>query len=600
MADMETSSPGGEMAYKPDIMRLKRMVDNYRTATQQNAKESATDRDYYDGPGQLSSEVRSVLKARMQPAIWTNHVQPAVDGVLGMLAQGRTDPRAYPRNPADEQAADIATKALRYMADKAGFDQIKLDCAEEHQIEGTAAAIVEIDADLEVTVTQIRWAEFIYDPRARRADFKDARYLGAAKWMYAEDVAALYPERYKAMGDPFESGGAWAGQGDIFDDKPDTVLGWIDRNTRRLLVVELYHLEGGQWMRCVFCAAGEFEAGVSPYQDDKGRPRCPIEAASCYVDRQLMRYGRVRNMRPIQDEVNARRSRALHIANSRQLQEIELGSGQGNVDTAREEAARADGVIPPGWRIVPTRDMAVDNQALLAEAKSELQRMAPTPAVLGRQGGASSGRERLVLQQAGMTELARAMSRLQDWEERIYKAMWMTARQFWQAPKWVRITDDLKAPQFVLMNNPEDPGSFVAQMDVDIIIDSVADTANLAQEVWQELIGLLQTYDPTDPRIELAIEMSPLPDKPRVLERIKAFRDRMAQQAGQQQQQAMALAAQAAELQAAETQANTADKQASAMEKAARADQVTAETNLMQANAVATMNALQSLGMMPA
>ena len=230
---VEAEMPSAEPAYKADISRLRRMVDNYRTATEQNAREAAKDRDYYDGPGQLSQEVRATLAARFQPAIWTNHVQPAVDGVLGMLAQGRTDPRAYPRNPQDEQSADIATKALRYMADKASFDQIKLDCAEEHQVEGIAASVVEIDADLEVTVTQLRWNEFIYDPRSRRADFKDARYLGAAKWMYADDVAALYPERYKAMGDPFESGGSWAGQGDIFDDKPDTVLGWIDRNSRR-------------------------------------------------------------------------------------------------------------------------------------------------------------------------------------------------------------------------------------------------------------------------------------------------------------------------------------------------------------------------------
>jgi hypothetical protein len=180
-----------------------------------------------------------------------------------------------------------------------------------------------------------------------------------------------------------------AGSGGLFDDKPEAVLGWVDGKSRRLMVVEVYYLERGVWTRCVFCAAGVFEKGPSPYLDDKGRPRNPIVAASCYVNRDLMRYGRVRNMRPIQDEINARRSRSLHIANSRQVQEVSLGSGMGNSELAREEAAKADGVIPTGWQIVPTRDMAVDNQALLAEAKSEMERMGPTPAVLGRQGGAN-------------------------------------------------------------------------------------------------------------------------------------------------------------------------------------------------------------------
>lgn len=587
MMDTLGTATATPVAYGEDTAPLRRMLDSYRTANERNNKQQALDRDYYDGPKQISAEWLTVLAQRKQPAIWSNRCQPVIDGIVGLLAAGKTDPRAYPRNPEDQQAADIATKALRYMADKARFDALKLKCANEFFIEGTAAAVVEIDGDREISVTQIHWSEFFFDPRSRKPNFSDARYLGAAKWMYAADVKALYPEAYARMGDPVEAVSSMGGVGGLFDDKPEAVLGWVDTKLQRLLVVEVYYLEGGQWTRCVFCAAGVFEKGPSPYLDEKGRPRCPIVATSCYIDRDLMRYGRVRNMRPIQDEINARRSRALHIANSRQVQEVSPGSGMGNADTARQEAAKADGVIPTGWQIVPTRDMAVDNQALLAEAKSELERMGPTPAVLGRQGGASSGRERLVLQQAGMTELAPIMAEFTDWENEIYRAMWLTAKQFKQEPWWIRVTDDLKVAQFIQLNAPD--GVQIATLDVDIIVDSVADTANLQQEIWQDLVQLLNTYPPDDPRFRIAVEMSPIADKARIIEKIEAF--------GQQQRQAQQMAQQAAApmmaMQAQATQAKTAKDQAAAMKSAAEADAVQQETDI-KAAAMAEVQAMMT------
>lgn len=592
MADMNPINGGSTpVVYGEDTAPLRRMLDSYRTATERNALNQATDRDYYDGPRQIKADWLQVLAMRKQPAIWSNRCQPVIDGIVGLLAAAKTDPRAFPRTPNDEQAADVASKTLRYMADKARFDGLKLQCANEFFIEGTCAAVVEIDGDMEISVTQIRWNEFFYDPRSRKHNFSDARYMGAAKWMYADDVAALYPEQYKAMGDPVEAVTSMGGVGGLFDDKPESVLGWVDSKGRRLLVVEVYYQERGEWTRCVFCAAGVFEKGPSPYLDEKGRTRCPIKATSCYVDRDLMRYGRVRNMRPVQDEINARRSRALHIANSRQVQEVSPGSGMGDSETVRSEAAKADGVIPSGWQIVPTRDMAVDNQALLAEAKSEIERMGPTPAVLGRQGGASSGRERLVLQQAGMTELAPIMAEFQDWETEIYRAMWLTAKQFKQEPWWIRVTDDLNVASFIQLNAPD--GVNIATLDVDIILDTVADTANLQQEIWQDLVQLLATYPPDDPRFRIAVEMSPIADKARIIEKIEGFTQKQAEaQAQAQQAAAPVIAAQ----QQAE-QAKTAKDQAAAMKSAAEADAITQETDLQGIAAASTLAMMQGGGL---
>ncbi|MEO7172557.1 hypothetical protein, partial [Flavobacterium sp.] len=447
----QDTAPKDMLDKAPSIERLRQRFDTARETSGPNAIKCQLDRDYYDGPKQLNSDVRRILGQRGQPPIYTNRIRPAVNGVLGVIESARMNPRCFPRNPDDENSADVATKTLRFIADESKFEDVQLDVAENYFIEGTGAVIIEMDGD-KIIPTQIRWEEFYADPYSRRPDFKDARYMGIAKWKDAEEIKSRYGVRISALGDPMRPQGIGMGQ---FDEKP-MGLAWIDNRRRRVMLVEEYAIEDGQWMRLVYIAAGVLEYDVSPWMDDKGRPCNPIEAVSCYVDRDNSRYGMVRDMIPIQDEVNASRSRSLHLMNSRQVQEVTLGSGAGTDPvTVRQEAAKADGVIPSGWQMVSTAEQTQANLLRMQEAKGEIERMGPTPAVLGRQEGASqSGRARLVSQQAGLTELARPMGRLTSWSLRVYEQCWNRARQYWTGPKWIRVTDDPRTMQFLQVNEP--------------------------------------------------------------------------------------------------------------------------------------------------
>lgn len=592
---------------EPDMPRLRRMFDSSREATSKARIEAQKCRDYFDGK-QLSSETLRILGLRKQPPIFTNRIRPAINGVLGTLIAAKADPRAYPRNPGNESEADVVSKVLRFIADTNRFDQTKIDCAENHQVEGICGAVIESQGQ-DVPVTQIRYEEFFYDPFSRRHDFKDAKYLGIAKWMYAADVKALYPEAYATMGDPVD--GALSGLEATWEDRPDNALPWVDKAKRRLMVVEIYYREDGEWLRCVYCAAGIFEHQVSPYKDDRGHTICPIEATSCYVDRENHRYSGVRDMIPIQDEINASRSRALHLMNSRQIQQRDPQAAPVDPQTAREEASRADGVIPAGWNLVPTSDMTAGNMERMKEAKSEIERMGPTPAILGRTGAESqSGRARQILQAAGMTELSRPLGHLEDWEERVYRQMWFRAKQFWQGPMFVRITQDPKSPQFIVLNKPVmqpvqrevplvDPETQqpvahpmtgapmttivnsieqvgyenqIGEMDADIILDTVQDTANLAQEVWADLLQLAQTVPIGSPQFMIALELSPLPDKAEIIEKIKTYAAQQQQGPDPVQQAGQQLALQTGQAKLEQTQASTQKDLATAARTRAEAE----------------------------
>lgn len=568
-------------AERPDqdgLSDLKKMLDESRSALEKPRQESLKARDYYDGK-QLNSTQRATLKRRKQPETIRNRIGPAVDGVLGLLEQAKVDPRAYPRNPQDEDGADVATKSLQYVADQNRFHKLKLDCADNHLVEGACAAIIEADEQGDVRINQIRFEEFFYDPYSRQADYSDARYMGVAKWMYARDLARMFPDYQPEIYSTVNQSTVMAG--DVtWEDKPDSLIPWIDKKAKRLLVVEMYHREDG-WTRSLFCPAGVLQSGPSPYKDENGQPMNPIEASSCFINRDLERYGLVARMISLQDELNARASRGLHLLNSRQLQ-VGDPSFPPEVDanTARNEAAKADGIIPTGYVVSPTTDMASGNLSVMQEVAQSLDRLAPTPSLLGRADGSQqSGRSRLVLQQAGMTEIARPLGRFEDWENRVYRQIWLRIKQFWTAQKYIRVTDDEGAPEFLQINEPVyqriplvdpmgqpaidpetgepmtqvlmqpqpvmgpdgqpvvDPmtgmpamqpqpvvigyDNRVADMDMDIIVDTVPDTANLAVEQFQMLSQLAQAYGPEKVPFEVMLDLSSIPNKRQVKEKLE-------------------------------------------------------------------------------
>lgn len=550
-----------------------------RDLLQDSRRESRIDDDYYHNY-QLTREERSTLQKRGQPDGTFNRVRKAVNGTLGVLKQGSTDPRAYPRNPQDEDGAEVASKTLRYLADVNRFDARRMDAAYDYLGPGTCAALVTVDSNRQPIYVEVDWEEFFYDPRSKKNDFRDARYMGLAKWMYADDVEGLYPQAKKDIDAAFSVDGVSTFD-DTFADRPnDAISNWIDRSHRRLMVIELYCRKGAQWVRTVFYSGGYLEEPkpVPFVRKRRGRQEsvCPIIAQSCYVDRENNRYGVIRDMRAPQDDFNKRRQKLLHILNNRQVQATSEIAYNADADLVRSEASRPDGVLPIGWQPVSLNDMAAGQFNLLAMAEGEMDREGPNPAILARGGENASGRSQLVRQQAGLTEQATIFGGFEDWEHRIYEAFWDRACQFMTEPEWIRVTDDEGAPQFLQVNEPVmGPPQVVmgpngmpmlqpqvigfrnrlAELEMDIMLDTVPDTANLAQEQFLALVDLAKAGVQIPP--QLLIESSSLPKKREIVEKMQ----QMAEAPDPAQQMAQETAVADIEKTKSETAKNMADAQ---------------------------------------
>ena len=500
---------------------------------------------YYDGDQWTDAEKRT-LDARGQPALSFNHIKPSVNAIIGIVERGRTDPKGWGRTPNDQQAAEVATDGLRYVSDVTRFNATARECLQDFLIWGIVAGINEQDENGEFGIRRIRPEEFFYDPYSRDRDFGDARYMGIAKWMDEQDLVDLYPDQQDKIKQSFDS----ATTGDSFKDRPRDGWSWIDVKSRRIMCFEMYSRKAGEWHKCVFVYGGVLEQGPSPYLDSKNkRPRNPIIAHSAYVDIDNCRYGVVKDMVSPQDAINKARSKAVHILNvsklrvSRQVQDI---------DGVRREWAKPDGIIEADEGQIEElgdRQLAPAHLELLRDAKEEMRRQSPTPGIVGRQGSAQSGRAILAEQQAGLTEQAPLLAGFDDWKLRCYRAMWESIKQFWTAPKWVRVTDDEMSPRFVGINIPEpvvdpmtgqpqiDPATGQpitqvqnnpAEMDVDIVIDSTPDTAVIQEEQFQRLAELAQAGMPISP--DVLIEASSLPKKKQLLDKLKQAQEQQSQQ----------------------------------------------------------------------
>lgn len=527
-------------------------------------------RDYYDGK-QLTNEEVEELKRRGQPIVISNRIKPKIDALIGFEKSSRTDPKAYPRTPRQEQDAESATDALRFVAQSNDFDSVRSEVAENLFIEGSGAATVGIrkrpDGDLDVSVTVVPWDRFYRDPFSRKRDFSDAGYLGVVLWMDEADIKVEFPDRDDVIELAYSSA---ASLGDTYEDRPKLV--WSDRSRKRVRVLQHRWKQDGTWWTGTLCKGGWLtDPQESPYLDECGRPDCDVVATSAFIDRENLRYGSVKQMLSPQDEINKRRSKALHRLTMRQV--IAEKGAVADVAATRKELARPDGLIQvnPGFRFEINDGMAEmqGELALLQEAKAEIDASGVNPAIEG-DVKAPSGRAVQALQQAGLQEMAIPFDAIKTWSWRIYRAAWNRIRQYWTDEKWIRVTDDEDSLRWVGLNHPvtvqeevqryqkagaqppmalmqaaqQNPQAIVryensvADLDVDIIVEDGPDTVTIQGEQFQQLVELAKANPQAIP-FEMVIQASSLRNKDKILEHMEQQVPPQLQQQMQQMQQAI-------------------------------------------------------------
>ena len=540
---------------------LVQWFEDAEEATTEARKAAERARDYYDGK-QLTSKELKTLKDRGQPDIIINRIQPKINYLLGFEASNRTDPKAYPRTPDDEDAAAAATDGLRYVKDKTELEMAFSGSWENLLVEGYGGlelTVVEgANGQKEFEIIKWDWDRLFYDPHSRKPDFSDARYNGGIVWMDLEDAKRQWPDKT----DVFEKTWAERTASQTYDDKPIHQQ-WTQKGSRRRVrVVQMYHREQGQWVYCVFTKGGKLDSYAVPFVDQDGRSWNPLLMQSAFVDRDNNRYGLVNAMIGPQDEINKRRSKALHRITMRQVK-AERGAVD-DVEITKRELSKPDGFIEinPGFQfeVLDTSDQLAGEINLLQHAQNEIELMGPNSAMQGKQDGAPSGRAIMANQNGGQTEISILLDRLTHLKRRTYQMIWNLIRQYKDQEWWVRVTDNDDNVKFVGFNRPvtmaedlqkrmtksgmqpdelqakmqelqADPNvmqqlqqvvrqeNVASQMYMDITLEQAPATANIMQEQFDALIKLASVV-PMPP--EVYLQASSFRNKRELIEKVKA------------------------------------------------------------------------------
>lgn len=487
------------------------------------------DRRYVDNE-QWTPEQIAVLKKRKQPVLTINKLKQKVEFLKGFERRLRSDPKAFPRNPDDEQGAEAATDALRFVGDQNDWDQIRSDVYENFLVESTGGVDVVVEDDgkggYNVKYKRIPYDRLFWDPHSYEKDFKDAIYKGIVIW---EDVVKAKQDYPDAL-DAIETTTTLGHSTHTFEDKPRNAV-WCDSRRTRIRIVQIHYLWRGEWMIATFTKGGFLVAPqVSPYLDKDGMSASSLIMRSMYVDQDNNRYGDIRSVISLQDEINMRRSKSLHLLSVRQT----YGNQTAIKDTTRAKAemAKPDGHVElnagaafgQDFGVIPTTDMAQGQMQLLQQALGEMQTSGPNNALAGKGTQSQSGRAIQAQQQGGAVEIEPGLDGLKQFSRDVYEATWMRIKQFWTGQKWVRVTDDERNLKWVGLNRPitladklkelppEEQQAMVQQLqlqpndprlqevvgvendvsglDIDIVVEEGPDISTLQSEQFEELAGL--------------------------------------------------------------------------------------------------------------
>jgi len=614
-----TSTSSGESAKTDywDLGKLKKSYEEYLGNKHNEIDEQKDARRYYHGAQWTDAQIKT-LKKRKQPIATVNRIGRKIDGVVGLLERLRQDPKAFPRNPGQEQGADIATAVIRYALDEQEWKPKSAEIARDGAIEGIGGLEINLvhgdsndpnDHDIELDIVEPE--SFFYDPRSKREDFSDARYMGIAKWMDVDLAKEMFPDKSEEIDQSIETGTE-------FTTNPDNENKWFNSTCKYIRLVDCWYKHKGDWCYSIFTGSTVLMDGKSYLFDEKNKTECKYIMYSGSVDHDGDRYGFVRNMKSSQDSINFKEAKLNHILASRRL--IMSNAAVKDVETARKEWARTDGVII----VNPGGEVKADDQSfdfagwskLLVDSKQEIEGFGPNPQLLGQGSEQQSGRAISLLQQAGIAELGPYIQGFKGWKIRVYRAVFNAIQRHWTAERWIRVTDDDNLAKFIQINGLQiDPATghptivnALGSLDVDIIIDEGPDSINMMADTYDALLAMASSGAQVPPQV--LIELSPGIDgrtKKKLLEMItQAQQPGPSQQIALQSEQAkvdktksetmlnVSKARQASmpqqgkpqsfelppEMQMAESMASTNDKNASAAAKYAKANKDNQEANL--------------------
>jgi hypothetical protein len=321
----------------------------------------------------------------------------------------------------------------------------------------------------------------------------------------------------------------------------------------------LYHTTKLSMRVALWCSNLLLQDSASPYRHDQF-PFTPIWGYR--RGRDNAPYGAIRNMRDPQEDLNKRRSKALHILSTNQV--IMDQDAVEDLDTLAEEVARPDGIIQKkrGFDLKINRelDLAEEHVKLMEQDMHFLESSSGvTDENLGQETNAKSGIAIQARQTQGSVVTAILFDNLRYAIQSQGGKQLSLAEQFYTEPKVFRLTGSANTPEYVRINHAklDDFGNVLGiendlqRTEADFVVDEEDFQATVRQNMFQALLDLMGKLPPevSLQLLDVVLEYGDIPGKEEIIKRVRkvngqpdpaSSKDPQAAAAAQAQQQQQA------------------------------------------------------------
>lgn len=524
---------------------------------------------YREGEQWTAAELKE-LETRHQPDTVNNQVAVVVNKIIGDLAEQRVRIGFRGRNdPSDTRVADALTDIFRYIRQNNDLEFEERDMAEDGVVCGMGVLDVAVTFDdLFQPEIKIRHEDPLIvfpDPDSRRYDWnEDAKFIARAKWFSLEEARELYPQASLEINRVMSGLGLETSEGSAQISEVDQFKGenYVDQKKRRVRIIEVEYKKYEREEIVLFAdgrsmpkdaakvAVAEADAAGTTHQnlDRVGYRICVgVYAAGILLEHKITNhrqfslvpytvyrkksgepYSLITLALSMQDAINKRESKALHLLNTNQV--VFERTAVLDKEALAVEMHKPDGQIEVQDGALSQKRIEFLRNLELAASQFNLHKAAQEDffrivgvdlAAASKTGEIRSGTGL----QRKFTEAAKPILTIFENVRRTRKILGRVVldrvQNYYTPNKVLLITDD---------GNQQYPLTIDAQLlekiktsQYDVIVEEMEDTTTLQQEQFQLLASTLPQILQFGPYYtKLLLRMSQLRDKDQFIKELEA------------------------------------------------------------------------------
>jgi hypothetical protein len=483
--------------------------------------------EYKEGK-QWSADELSTLNDRGQPDTVNNQIAVTVNKLVGDFVDQKFRIGFRGRNSmVDDTVANTLSDIFLYVRQSNDLEYEEKDMAEDGFTCGMGVLEVFVTFDdmfqPEIKVRSEDALVVFPDPDSKRYDWnQDAKFVCRAKWFDLDEAKELYPKAKGQLEGLVTEASAFAASGQLADVEGFKAENYVDQNRRRVRIIEVEYKKYKREVITLFANGSSLrkeqvtkemlaqaDAENTAYEDiERVRPIIcrGVFAADILLDHKETKrkffslipywvyrkksgepYSLITLALSMQDAINKRESKALHLLNTNQI--IGETNSIGDKETVASELAKPDGVVELPNGALQNKSVLFRNNIELSQAQFAMHEKAQLdfyritsvdPRTYTSTGELRSGAGVKAKFQEAAKPLVPIFDNLKRTRKIASHVILDYIQNYWTGEKTFLVTDDAKKAREVTIDAPLMQKLKTSQYDV--VVDDFVDTATLQQE----------------------------------------------------------------------------------------------------------------------